>query len=51
MAPTRGSTRLRPSEGKERYFSGRHERRPLEGVGHFPQREAPAAVAAALLAF
>jgi len=40
-----------PSQGKERYFSGRHERRPLEGVGHFPPREAPAAVVAGLLAF
>ena len=39
------------SAGKERYFRGRYERRLLEGVGHFPQREAPAAVAEALLAF
>ena len=39
------------SEGKERYFRGRYERRLLAGVGHFPQREAPAEVAAALLAF
>lgn len=39
------------SAGKERYFSARYERQLLPGVGHFPQREAPAAVAAALLAF
>ena len=39
------------SAGKERYFGARYERQLLPGVGHFPQREAPAAVAAALLAF
>ena len=39
------------SAGKERYFSARYERRLLDGVGHFPQREAPAEVAAALRAF
>lgn len=39
------------SEGKEGFFSGRYERHVLEGVGHFPQREAPEAVAAAILAF
>ena len=31
--------------------TGGYERRVLEGVGHFPQREAPQAVAAALLKF
>lgn len=39
------------SEGKAHYFSGRYERRVLDGVGHFPQREAPQAVAAAILNF
>lgn len=39
------------SAGKERFFSGRYERQLLDGVGHFPQREAPDAVAAHLLAF
>lgn len=39
------------SAGKERYFRARYERRLLPGVGHFPQREAPDAVAAAVLAF
>lgn len=39
------------SAGKERYFRARYERRLLPGVGHFPQREAPHAVAAALLDF
>lgn len=39
------------SAGKERYFSGRYERRLLPGVGHFPPREAPQAVAAELLRF
>lgn len=39
------------SQGKERFFSGRYERRLLPGVGHFPQREAPEAVASALIDF
>lgn len=39
------------SRGKENSFSGLYERRVLEGVGHFPQREAPARVADAILAF
>lgn len=37
------------SEGKEAFFGNRYERVVLPGVGHFPQREAPAAVADALL--
>lgn len=37
------------SEGKEKFFRGRYERRVLPGIGHFPQREAPEAVARALL--
>ena len=37
--------------GKEKFFSGPYERRLLKGVGHFPQREAPAEVTAALLEF
>lgn len=32
------------SAGKERLFSGRYERVLLPGVGHFPQKEAPAEV-------
>jgi pimeloyl-ACP methyl ester carboxylesterase len=39
------------SAGKERFFSGPYRRELLDGVGHFPQREAPAAVADALLRF
>lgn len=39
------------SEGKEAFFSGRYVRQVLDGVGHFPQREAPAAVAEAILRF
>ena len=39
------------SAGKERFFSGRYRRQVLDGVGHFPQREAPVQVAAALLDF
>ena len=39
------------SEGKEAFFSGRYQRVVLDGVGHFPQREAPDAVAQALIRF
>lgn len=39
------------SAGKEHFFRGRYERRLLPGVGHFPPREAPQAVADAILAF
>ena len=39
------------SEGKEGYFRSRYERVVLERVGHFPQREAPAAVADAIVRF
>jgi pimeloyl-ACP methyl ester carboxylesterase len=37
------------SEGLERHFRGGYERALLDAVGHFPHREAPAAVAAAIL--
>jgi pimeloyl-ACP methyl ester carboxylesterase len=37
------------SAGKEAFFRGPYRRLLLEGVGHFPQREAPGAVAAALV--
>lgn len=39
------------SLGKEGFFSGPYERRLLAAVGHFPQREAPRDVLAALLRF
>ena len=39
------------SAHKESFFKGRYERQLLEGVGHFPQREAPEKVAKAILAF
>ncbi|MGE8690140.1 MAG: alpha/beta fold hydrolase [Achromobacter sp.] len=39
------------SEGKEAWFSGGYERRVLDRVGHFPQREAPHTVADAILKF
>ncbi|ARN47904.1 alpha/beta fold hydrolase [Pseudomonas aeruginosa] len=39
------------SRGREHYFSGRYQRLVLEGVGHFPQREAAAQVADAILRF
>lgn len=37
------------SEGDERYFTAGYTRRVLDGVGHFPAREAPDAVADAIL--
>lgn len=39
------------SEGRERYFQGRYERKVLPGVGHFPQRENPQQIAAELIRF
>jgi pimeloyl-ACP methyl ester carboxylesterase len=39
------------SEHREQFFSARYERLLLDGVGHFPSREAPDAVAKALVAF
>ncbi|WP_206956948.1 alpha/beta fold hydrolase [Trinickia acidisoli] len=39
------------SLGRERFFQGRYERQVLDGVGHFPQREAPRQVAEAILRF
>ena len=37
------------SEGKEAFFTAAYERVVLDGVGHFPQREAPQAVVAAIV--
>ena len=39
------------SKGKEALFKGRYERQVLDGVGHFPQREAPQPVTEAILRF
>jgi pimeloyl-ACP methyl ester carboxylesterase len=39
------------SEGREGLFRGPYERIVLDGIGHFPQREAPDAVAAAIVRF
>ncbi|HEX3445405.1 MAG TPA: alpha/beta hydrolase, partial [Chthoniobacterales bacterium] len=39
------------SAGKEQYFTGPYQRIVLEGVGHFPQREAPAPVGEAIVRF
>ena len=39
------------SLGQEVFFRGPYEHRMLAGVGHFPQREAPGEVLAALLSF
>ena len=37
------------SEGQEAHFTGKYERLLIDGVGHFPHREAPDAVAEAIL--
>ena len=37
------------SEGRDRFFTGGYRRLVLAGVGHFPSREAPAAVTEAVL--
>jgi pimeloyl-ACP methyl ester carboxylesterase len=37
-----------PSEGKDGYFTKGYRRIELQDVGHFPMREAPEKVAAAL---
>jgi pimeloyl-ACP methyl ester carboxylesterase len=37
------------SEGLERFFTAGYRRIVLEGVGHFPPRENPEAVAQAIL--
>lgn len=39
------------SSGREAFFKGRYQRQLLDGVGHFPPREAPHAVADAILRF
>jgi pimeloyl-ACP methyl ester carboxylesterase len=39
------------SENKEHFFASRYQRVVLDGVGHFPQRESPAAVADAIVRF
>lgn len=39
------------SAGREAFFQARYERQVLDGVGHFPQREAPELVAEAVLRF
>ena len=41
----------RTSANREALFSGPYTRVVLDGVGHFPQRQAPEAVAAAVRAF
>ncbi|NYT84939.1 alpha/beta fold hydrolase [Pollutimonas harenae] len=41
----------RSSMGREAFFTGRYERQVLDEIGHFPQREAPQAVADAILRF
>jgi pimeloyl-ACP methyl ester carboxylesterase len=39
------------SDGKAHFFTGSYQRQLMDGVGHFPQREAPVQVAHALLDF
>jgi pimeloyl-ACP methyl ester carboxylesterase len=46
-----GCTCPETSAGKEALFTGPYQRLVLDGVGHFPQREAPGPVAEAIAAF
>lgn len=39
------------SKGRQVFFTGRYERHELDGIGHFPQREAPREVAEAIISF
>ena len=39
------------SAGKDQFFRGPHERKLIEGVGHFPRREATAQVTDELIRF
>jgi len=42
---------LKPFEDSEAFFTGEFKRLALDGVGHFPQREAPTLVAQAIVEF
>ncbi len=44
-----GTVLPKSSEAKEKYFAGGYRRVVLDGIGHFPTREAPDAVADAVL--
>lgn len=44
-----GTVLMRSTEDNDRYFLGGYRRIVLDGVGHFPTREAPNAVAEAVL--
>ena len=46
-----GADRPEESAGKEAYFPAGFRRTILEGVGHFPAREAPEAVSASIVDF
>lgn len=46
-----GVTLAASTEGKDQYFSGGYARQVLDGVGHFPTRERPDAVAKLLVDF
>jgi len=46
-----GVTMPSTTEGKEKYFTGGYRRHVLNGVGHFPTREAPDAVNKLLIDF
>jgi pimeloyl-ACP methyl ester carboxylesterase len=39
------------SEGKERWFTGPYQRKVMQGIGHFPQRESSHSVADEILKF
>lgn len=49
QGPDDGTVLPQSTEANERYFTGPYRRIVLDGVGHFPTREAPDAVANAIL--
>jgi pimeloyl-ACP methyl ester carboxylesterase len=49
--PADGVTLPSTTDGKEEYFTSGYRRHVLEGVGHFPTREASAAVNKLLIDF
>ncbi|MGA7065059.1 MAG: alpha/beta hydrolase [Pseudolabrys sp.] len=46
-----GVTLADTTDGKEKHFAGGYQRHVLDGVGHFPTREAPDAVNRLLIDF
>jgi pimeloyl-ACP methyl ester carboxylesterase len=48
---TDGVTLPSTTDGKDMYFTGGYRRHVLDGIGHFPTREAPDAVSRLVIDF